>query len=96
MRSWQVQRRARTRTLIELGGLVIKSGLVDLTGDDRAVIFGGLLAAANMLGGDKREEALARWKQRGAEAFAANMKGREEESANDNAVHTDMRQTIRR
>jgi hypothetical protein len=35
MRSWQVERRRRTWHLIELGGLVIKAGIVDLTGDDR-------------------------------------------------------------
>jgi hypothetical protein len=85
MRSWQVQRRARTRTLIELGGLVVKAGLVDLTDDDRAVIFGALLAAAGTLSGDKRDDALARWKQRGADAFAADAQGREEEGVNDNA-----------
>src|SRR5690606_29915896 len=38
-RAWQVKRRERTRQLIELGGLVAKSGLVELTHDDRAVIF---------------------------------------------------------
>jgi hypothetical protein len=29
MRSWQVERRKRTRHLIELGGLVVKAGIVD-------------------------------------------------------------------
>ena len=43
MRAWQVERRKRTRHLIELGGLVVKAGIVDLTGDDRAMIFGALL-----------------------------------------------------
>lgn len=38
-----MQRRERTRHLIELGGLVQKAGLVDLTGDDRATIYGALL-----------------------------------------------------
>ena len=37
MRAWQVERRKRTRHLIELGGLVVKAGIVDLTGDDRAI-----------------------------------------------------------
>jgi hypothetical protein len=36
MRTWQGERRQRTRHLIELGGLVVKAGVVDLTGDDRA------------------------------------------------------------
>jgi hypothetical protein len=40
---------ARTRHLIELGGLVVKSGIVDLTGDDRATIFGALLWSADKL-----------------------------------------------
>ncbi|MGB6634600.1 MAG: conjugal transfer protein TraD, partial [Bradyrhizobium sp.] len=43
MRTWQVERRKRTRHLIELGGLVVKAGIVDLTGDDRAIILGALL-----------------------------------------------------
>src|SRR6476661_11277780 len=47
MRTWQVERSKRTRHLIELGGLVVKSGVVDLTGDDRATIFGALLWMAD-------------------------------------------------
>ena len=43
MRTWQVERRKRTRHLIELGGLVVKAGIVDLTGDDRTTILGALL-----------------------------------------------------
>jgi hypothetical protein len=38
-----VQRRERTRHLIELGGLVQKAGLVELADDDRATIYGALL-----------------------------------------------------
>jgi hypothetical protein len=49
MRTWQVERRKRTRHLIELGALVVKSGIVDLTGDDRATIFGALLWVADKL-----------------------------------------------
>src|SRR5215471_17963340 len=48
-REWVVKRRERTRHLIELGGLVRKSGLVDLTGDDRAVLYGAFLEIASML-----------------------------------------------
>jgi hypothetical protein len=33
MRTWQIERRKRTRHLIELGGLVVKAGIVDLTND---------------------------------------------------------------
>jgi hypothetical protein len=43
MRTWQIERRKRTRHLIELGGLVVKSGVEELTGDDRAIIYGALL-----------------------------------------------------
>jgi len=49
----------RTRHLIELGGLVVKAGLVELTDDDRAVIFGGLLAVADKLQSDDCDHALA-------------------------------------
>jgi Conjugal transfer protein TraD len=38
MRDWAIARRERTRRLIELGGLVVKAGLVDLTDDDRATL----------------------------------------------------------
>jgi hypothetical protein len=51
MRSWQVERRERTRHLIELGGLVVKAGIVDLVADDRATILGALLWVAEKLGG---------------------------------------------
>ena len=43
MRTSQVERRRRTRHLIELGGLVVKAGIVDLTGDDRAMIYGAMI-----------------------------------------------------
>src|SRR3546814_11240185 len=49
-REWQVKRRERTRQLIELGGLVVKAGLVDLTDDDRAKLYGAFLWFA-----DKRD-----------------------------------------
>ena len=52
-RTWQVERRKRTRHLIELGGLVVKAGIVDLTGDDRAVIYGALLWMAEKLQSDQ-------------------------------------------
>ncbi len=53
MSAWQVERRKRTRHLIELGGLVVKAGIVDLTGDDRAIILGALLWMAGKLQGDQ-------------------------------------------
>lgn len=66
-----MNRRERTRQLIELGGLVVKADLVDLTDDDRAVIFGALLNVADKLRGDDREQALMLWRRGGKRAFAA-------------------------
>ncbi|MCP1845633.1 hypothetical protein ACVIHI_008898 [Bradyrhizobium sp. USDA 4524] len=43
MRSWQIERRRRSRHLIELGRLVVKPGVGDLTDDDRATIYGTLI-----------------------------------------------------
>ena len=56
MRSWQVERRKRTRHLIELGGLVVKARVVELTGDDRAMIYGALLWMADKLQSDRAEQ----------------------------------------
>jgi hypothetical protein len=69
MRAWQVKRRERTRHLIELGGLVAKAGLVELTDDDRAVIFGLFVEAAATLRSDRCDEALGLWRRRGRRAF---------------------------
>ena len=69
MRKWQVERRKRTRHLIELGGLVVKSGIVDLTGDNRATIFGALLWTADRLKSDQGEHARALWAAKGKQAF---------------------------
>lgn len=64
-------RRERTHHLIELGGLVQKSGLVELTGDDRAMLYGAFLTLVDGLGGDDREQVLALWRRRGKRAFEA-------------------------
>jgi hypothetical protein len=69
MRTWQVERRKRTRHLIELGGLVVKAGIVDLTGDDRAMIFGALLWMADKLQSEQGEHARAIWTEKGKQAF---------------------------
>jgi hypothetical protein len=71
MRTWQVERRKRTRHLIELGGLVVKAGIVDLTGDDRATIFGALLWSADKLKSDQGERARALWAAKGKRALEA-------------------------
>lgn len=64
-----MQRRERTHHLIELGGLVQKAGLVDLTNDDRAALYGAFLTLAMMLRGDDREHTLALWRRGGKRAF---------------------------
>jgi hypothetical protein len=48
-RRWVMKRRERTRRLIELGGLVVKPGLIELTDDDRVVLLGLLAEAAAKL-----------------------------------------------
>lgn len=73
-RDWAVARRARTRQLIELGGLVAKAGLIDLAEDDRATLLGAFLELADRLRGfgadDERPEHLKlRWRRRGLRAF---------------------------
>ena len=86
-RQWVQDRRARTRHLIELGGLVQKAGLVELVDDDRATLLGAFLELADRLrehgqpeGGEteegERQEASsadlkARWRRRGLRAFDA-------------------------
>ena len=67
-----MERRERTRHLIELGGLVQKAGLVDLTDDDRATLYGAMLELAGRAKEDGR--ALAIWKRRGGRAFEAEAK----------------------
>jgi hypothetical protein len=68
-RAWVVTRRERTRQLIERGGLIAKAGLIELTDDDRAVLFGLLIEAASKLRTDNREPQLVLWRRRGQRAF---------------------------
>ncbi len=79
-REWVQDRRARTRHLIELGGLVQKAGLVELVDDDRAILLGALLELASKLQGQQEEDEhqegtpadlTARWRRRGLRAFEA-------------------------
>jgi hypothetical protein len=58
MRTWQLERRKRTRHLIELGGLVVKAGIVDLTGDDRPMIYGAMIWIADKLNSEARTRRL--------------------------------------
>lgn len=66
-----MKRRERTRQLIELGGLVAKAELIELIGDDRAVLLGLLVEAAAKLRSDEREQQLLLWRRRGKRAFEA-------------------------
>jgi hypothetical protein len=76
-REWVQERRARTRHLIELGGLVQKAGLVELLDDDRATLLGAFLELAHRLQenehqGVRHADQLTRWRRRGLRAFDAN------------------------
>ncbi len=74
-RDWQRARRARTRLLIEYGGLVVKAGLAELLEDDRATLLGGLFSLRDQLKGlaeaDNASPATLklRWRRRGLNAF---------------------------
>jgi hypothetical protein len=70
VRDWIVKRRERTRQLIELGGLVAKAGIVELTDDDRAIIYGALLEIAARLQSEDRAQLLLLWQRRGRRGFA--------------------------
>lgn len=76
MRDWAKARRARTRHLIELGGLVQKAGLVELVEDDRATLLGAFLELADRLHGTDEAGAdpthlATRWRRRGLKIFDA-------------------------
>jgi hypothetical protein len=70
MLTWQVERRKRTRHLIELGGLVVKARVADLTGNDRAIILGALLWMADKLKSSQGEQARTLWAAKGMQALA--------------------------
>ena len=73
MRTWQVERRKRTRHLIELGGLLVKAGIVELTRDDRVTILGALLLMADKLQSDQGKQARELWAAKGKQAFGADL-----------------------
>ena len=66
-----MQRRERTRHLIELGGLVAKAGLDDLAHDDRAALYGAFLDLADQIKASGGAGALLLWRRRGQRAFAS-------------------------
>lgn len=52
-----------------MGGLIVKAGLVELTDDDRATLYGALLTVAAKLRGEERKQALLLWNRKGKRAF---------------------------
>lgn len=64
-----MKRRERTRQLIELGGLVAMSGIVDLVNDDRAIIYGALHNVAATLRSENGDRAKLLWGRRSHGAF---------------------------
>jgi len=73
-RDWRQARRARTRLLIEYGGLVVKAGLAELVDDDRATLLGaflGLRDQFNGLGDEPADTYRLRYRRRGLRAFDA-------------------------
>ena len=75
MRTWQVERRKRTRHLIELGSLMVKAGIVDLTGDDRTMIYGAMIWMADKLNSEDGERARELWAEKGKKAFEVEQTG---------------------
>ena len=65
-----VARRERTRHLIELGGLVQKSGLVTIADDDRAMLYGAFLDLALRMQSEDGAQAKLLFRRRGTRAFA--------------------------
>ena len=64
-----MDRRARTRKLIELGGLVQRSGLVTVANDDRALILGALISLVRELQDHEKKEKRANWRALGDAAL---------------------------
>lgn len=64
-----MNRRERTHRLIELGGLVVKSGLDQILNDDRAALYGALLELVLRLKSEEPEQTVVLWRRRGQKAF---------------------------
>lgn len=67
----QLERKARTRKLIEMGGLVAKAELGTLPPE---TLLGGLLSLHSTL--NKNDEIIEQWAQSGKEAFSEANKGK--------------------
>jgi hypothetical protein len=78
-----VARRERTRHLIELGGLVQKAGLVEISDDDRALLYGAFLDLAARLTSDEGSQLKLLCRRRGARTFATETEAAKLTRAND-------------
>jgi hypothetical protein len=65
----------------------MKAGVVDLTGDDRAMIHGALLWMADKLQSDQGERARKLWSAKGKQAFEADPATRKGTDRTVPAVH---------
>ena len=64
-----MNRRERTRQLIELGGIVKKSGFIEETKDDRALLLGLLLSVTRNLMHPQNEGLFNAWREEGRVAL---------------------------
>ncbi len=64
------QRKQDTRRKIQMGGLVIKAGLDSLHHEDKAILLGILVDAAEKIGSAERNSYIAHYKELGEKAFA--------------------------
>ena len=71
-----MNRRERTHRLIELGELVVKSGLDRLLKDDRAALYGALLELVLQLGSEETDQIVILWRRRGQTTFRSNLEER--------------------
>lgn len=65
-----MKHRERLRHLIEPGGLFTKAGFVELTDDDRAILFSLMIKGATTFRSEQRNQALTLWRRRGTRVFA--------------------------
>ncbi len=72
------ERKADAQRKIQFGGLVVLAGLADL---DKGVLLGGLIAMAEQLKGEHREQFIARCKARGDHLLASQAATNEKSAA---------------
>ena len=65
-----MNRRERTRQLIELGGLVAKSGFIEESKDDRALLLGLLISVTRNLNLPQNVERFSAWREEGRAALS--------------------------